>query len=215
MRNYTLCLTIALASSLLILLCAACGNDDNEGSLIPDPRVRGALAHELKKASNEEITTDELATITGLYIWGYASDLTGLEYCVNLTYLHLDFFGFISDLSPLSNLTNLRELYLSGQKITDISPLAELTNLTTLDLRGNQISNISSLARLTSLTELTLSDNDISDISPLVRLTNLTDLGLGYNQISDISPLAGFVSNLVTLGLGLESGSRPWNRSPI
>ena len=206
MKNYPLCFTIAIASCLLILLCAACGYFDDEGGLIPDPTLRKDLAGYLDKAP-EEITADDLATLTEINLFyfshhGWVSDLTGLEHCVNLTSLSIysAIIRAVSDLSPLSNLTNLRELHLSGQKITDISPLAELTNLTTLDLRQNQISDISPLVRLTNLTDLRLTYNRISDISSLARLTNLTELGLNHNRISDISSLAQ-LTNLTILAL--------------
>lgn len=193
MKNYTLCFTIGLTSCVLILLCAACSNDDNLESVIPDPVVRHALADHLNKASNEEITIDELATVTGMFIWGEASDLTGLEHCVNLTWLYVDWFAFISDLSPLSNLTNLRELHLLNQEITDISPLAELTNLTKLDLGRNQISDIGPLSGLTDLSTVVLDGNLITDLQPLA-----TNPGLGAGDIVSVvnNPLSEMSLNI-------------------
>ena len=185
MKNYTPCFTIMAASCLLVLLCVACNDNDvidDYDSLIPDPVVRHTLAEHLGKAHNDEITSNELATVTGMFIWGKASDLTGLQYCVNLTWLYVDFFAYISDLNPLSNLTNLQRLYLRLQEITDISPLSRLTNLTTLDLvAGNQINDITPLTGLTNLTTLLLDDNLSSDLQPLV-----SNAGLGLGDIVSV-----------------------------
>jgi Leucine-rich repeat (LRR) protein len=116
------------------------------------------------------------------------SDLTGLEYCVNLQGLVLG-GNNINDISPLTGLTNLLQLVLHNNNISDISALAGLTNLEVLVLGGNNISDISSMASLTNLQLLWLSYCNISDISPLAGLTNLYNLGLRGNNISDISPL--------------------------
>ena len=56
------------------------------------------------------------------------SDLTGLEYCVNLERLDLG-PNSISDISPLENLTSLNALGLGGNQISDISALVENSGL--------------------------------------------------------------------------------------
>lgn len=113
------------------------------------------------------IYISNLKFLTGLDLGERSiSDLTGLEYCVNLEVLSLD-----------------------RNKISDISILARLTNLKMLDLQQNNISDISALAGLTNLTVLLLGQNNISDISALAGLTNLDWLSLEQNNISDISAL--------------------------
>jgi len=74
------------------------------------------------------------------------SDLTGLEYCTNLTWLNLN-DNNITDLTPLANLDNLEFLYLNNNDITNITPLAGLYYLN----------------------EVTLSTNEVWDLSPLVE----------------------------------------------
>lgn len=118
------------------------------------------------------------------------TNLTGLEYAVNLTGLYL-FDNSISDITPISGLTNLTGLYLYNNLISDISALAGLTNLKGLYIYDNLISDLSPLAGLTNLKGLALFNNHISDISPLASLTNLTALYIFGNYISDITPLAG------------------------
>ena len=168
----------------------------------PDENLEAAIRHDLGKAPDWEITVVDIANLTELVDGSTngITDLSGLEYCTNLTYLNLYGDNQISDLSPLSSLTNLTRVDLPGNQISDISPLSSLTNLNVLYLERNEISDISSLSSLTNLTLLNLNENQISDISPLSSLTKLTQLRLHVNQISDISPLTSLTS-LSTLTL--------------
>ena len=168
---------------------------------IPDPNLRAVIEAALGKAAGSPITAAEMETLT--YLEGdnaRISDLTGLEFALNLTELDLR-DNAISDISPLAGLTDMIELYLGNNRISDISPLTELTNLKRLTLAENSISDISPLAELTDLRRLDLWLNAISDMSPLAGLTNLIDLDLAYNAISDMSPLAE-LTNLKRLDLG-------------
>jgi len=131
------------------------------------------------------------------------SDLTGLEYAVNLQELNLR-YHYVSDLSPLADLTNLKTLILQRNfSITDISPLAKLTNLVKLDIEENNISDISVLAGLTNLRSLHLHRNEISDISPLLGLTSLTFLDLRVNPLSDDS-YYGYIPQIRANNPGIE-----------
>ena len=201
--------------------------------VVPDPNLRAAIESALGIASGGAITVEQMATLTTLEAHdSIISNLTGLEYAANLSYLVLsrnnisdisaltgltnltilDLHGnSITDISALAGLTNLTSLTLGGTNISDISPVAGLTNLTRLYLEGTNISDISALAGLTSLTSLEFYDTNISDISPLAGLTNLTVLELAYNKISDISALAG-LTNLTYLTL---IGSNIENLSPL
>ena len=139
----------------------------------PDENLEAAVRDALGKPVGEEITVAELATLTTLGAESSnITDLSGLEYCTNLTILTIN-ENQISDISPLASLTSLTEIGLGENQISDISPLASLTNLTRTHLGENQISDISPLANLTSLTLLILWQNQISDISPLVENSGL------------------------------------------
>jgi len=155
----------------------------------PDKKLEISVREALGKPLDEEVLSTELAQLTELSVRNKnVYDLTGLEYCVNLTFL--DICGNqIRDISPLSNLTKLYMLAVAENPVSDISPLSTLDNLTSLDLAGDQISDISSLISLTNLTILCLQGNEISDISVLSYLTNLVDLRLTQNHVDDISPL--------------------------
>jgi Leucine-rich repeat (LRR) protein len=146
------------------------------------------------------IYTYDLETVTTLDARERGiSDLTSLEYCLNLQELHLE-DNKISDISVLASLTNLSGLHLTSNKINDISALAGLTNLEVLNL-GNSVIVISEQDVLTKLETLILGENDISDLSIMAGLTNLLELNLWGNNISDISVLAG-LSDLQGLDLG-------------
>ena len=130
----------------------------------PDPNLEVAIREALNKPSGPI----------------YASELA------ELTYLPADSKG-IEDLSGLQYCTNLTDLGLGDNQISDISPLANLTNLTDLDLWDKQISDISTLANLTNLTRLDLERNQISDISPL---TENAGLSVGDVVYLDGNPLS-------------------------
>ena len=181
---------------------------------LPDLNLRAAIETVLGKAKGDSITPSEMATLTRLGApEAGISDLTGLEYATNLTYLDL-WKSSVSDISPVAGLTKLTHLgFAANNAISDVSALVGLTNLTALWVNGNSISDISPLAGLTKLTRLGLSSNSISDISALAGLTNLTLLKLDNNSISDLSPL---VAN-TGLGSGdtVDVRSNPLNYSSI
>ena len=137
-------------------------DDDWEPVDIPDANLRRAIEDALGLARGTPITQLRLERLRRLVAQESGiSDLTGLEFAVNLSYLELGF-----------------------NDITDISPLAGLTNLTNLGLWSNDIADFSPLAGLTNLTSLSLGSNDIADISPLAGLTNLTYLHFAASQTS-------------------------------
>jgi internalin A len=116
------------------------------------------------------------------------SDLTGLEYFVNLELLSLN-GNDISDLSPIGGLARMKSLVISFNEISDLSPLSGMPQLEVLDAKNNQISDLSPLARLTKIWELQMISNQITDVSPLSTLKNLRVLILRDNLITDYSPL--------------------------
>ena len=168
---------------------------------IPDPNLRAALESALGKEADADITRAEMASLESLDAFESGIlDLTGLEFAINLTELHLG-LNRISDVSLLKGLAKLTVLDLHrNQRISDVSPLRGLTNLTWLSLRGNRISDVSPLKDLINLIYLHLGYNQILDVSPLKTLTNLTFLNLDANRISDVSPLS-VLTNLINLAL--------------
>ena len=165
---------LAATLSFLVLLAMLVGCAGPK-SIFPDKNLEAAIRDALGKPAGEEITAAELANLTSLSVNNKAvTDLTGLEYCVNLQELDL-YQNNISDISPLVGLTDLELLKLGNNNISDISPLAGLTDLELLKLGNNSISDISALAGLTNLQTLRLFENSISDISPLVANSGFSD----------------------------------------
>ena len=134
---------------------------------IPDANLRVATEAALDKATGAPITEAEMATLDSLAASdAEITDLTGLEFAVNLTYLSLN-DNDITDISALSELTILERLWLSNNRIVDISSLSKLTNLTRLSLGSNNITDVSALSGLINLRMLILRSNRISDLAPL------------------------------------------------
>ena len=167
--------------------------------VFPDPNLETAIRGVVNKPEGSLSSSDFEKVIVITASGRNISNLTGLEYCVNLQELYLS-GNHIRDISALAELTNLSCLFLNANNITDLSALAGLTNLETLSLVTNSISDISALARLSALRELNLRDNHISNISALAGLTSLKELDLENNIISDISALVG-MTNLEYLDL--------------
>ena len=154
---------------------------------IPDCKLRNVIAGNLGKQLGDPITRRDMTKLKEIDLDNQnISDLTGLEFAVNL---NLD-NNSITDLSPLSGLTNLISLSLNNNAIEDISPLKNLTKLENLRLNNNSISDLSPLKKLTKLSYLSLDNNDIEDISPLKRLIkpkNLKNLSLKNNPLNKTS----------------------------
>ena len=160
---------------------------------MPDPILRKVVRQQLEIATDTPLTKVNILQLVSLdtaklQITEKISDLTGLEYAVNLEFLLLP-QNRIQDIRPIANLTKLTFLDLGGNAISDISPLAELVRLEVLGLWSNQIVDVSPLAGLVNLKDLALQDNQIADVSSLVALTSLTELNVRNNVIVDLSPL--------------------------
>ncbi|MGG1676520.1 leucine-rich repeat domain-containing protein [Neobacillus sp. NRS-1170] len=194
-----------------------------------DANLAKAVRQALALSSTAAITQGKLATLTDLTAMDLnISDLTGLEYAVNLSFLDvsnneisnlsviskltkLEYLGLgynqplsNSSLASLNGLSVLQYLDLSGNNINDVSGLGGVPQLVGLGLSESNFSNLSSLSGLTNLQTLDLTNDAITDISPLSSLTNLESLSLWENNISDISAL----SNLTVLAsLDLESNN--------
>ena len=180
---------------------------------IPDTNLRQAIREALNLPEGSAITQQEIRRLVNLPAENREiTDLTGLEYAINLEELGLSFnqiqditplAGLVSlellslvdnpiaDLSVLANFTKLRNLYLAGIRITDLTPLSDLTQLRVLDLQHcREIRDITPLSNLTQLNRLEISHNQIVDISPLANLTRLEELRIDNNRVVDVSPLA-------------------------
>jgi len=169
--------------------------------IFPDANLESMVLWTALHKRQGDIHQSDVVTLRYLDASGRGiTDLTGLEYCINLTTLYLS-DNQIKDISPFRGLTNLDWLILSNNQITDISPLGGLTKLDWLDLSNNQITNIAPLSGLTMLCGFLLANNQITDISALVSNNSLSadsNINLIGNQL-DISAGSATMANIQTL----------------
>ena len=110
--------------------------------IFPDANLETAIRGVVKKPEGSLSSSDLEKVIVLIASGRNISNLTGLEYCVNLQELYLS-GNHIRDISPLAGISKLEWLYLDHNNISDISALAGLTNLEYLDLRDNNITDLS------------------------------------------------------------------------
>jgi internalin A len=175
----TILLAVACVLTIGLSLCG-CGPAGDQVVDFPDPNLEAAVREALNKASGP-IYASELAGLVSLSASDRGiQDLSGLEYCTNLSGLSL-WGNQISNISPLRNLSTLTELLLCTNQISDISPLAELANLTALLLYTNQIGDISALVENAWLSEgdaVDLYDNLLSPYSINIYIPELEARGV-------------------------------------
>ena len=170
------------------------------GVHIPDTNLRAAIEAELGKTAEDVITVEDMERLTYLDARNYdeprkenISNLIGLEFAKNLSFLHIG-GNSVSDLSPLAGLTKLDFLDAERNLISDLSPLKGLARLSGLILTDNLISNILPLKGLTNLKALRVNRNSISDFSPITNLTTLQEIWISDSTLSDLTLLAGLVN---------------------
>ena len=150
----------------------------------PDPNLEAAIRDAITKPTGDIMASD-LQGLNALYA-GHEdiSDITGMEYCVNLTWLVL-YSNHIVDVSPLAGLVNLTDLVLSSNHIVDVGPLAGLVNLTWLDLLSNQITDLEPLVLNTGIDSGDLVyvwDNPLDATSCTVHIPALEGRGVTVNH---------------------------------
>lgn len=175
---------------------------------IPDLNLEIAIRDTLAIPAPAPITEGDMATLTTLSTGHGAltpdglkvSDLTGLEYAVNLNELILT-SDLVTDLTPISGLTSLTVLMLDANPLASLDGISALTNLEVLSLSQTVISDLSPLSGMHSLRELYLWATQVVSLNPIESLPNLERLYLYQSPIESLSPLTG-LSALVELTLG-------------
>lgn len=132
-----------------------------------DLAIVNAIKAELGKASDYELTDEDLAQITYLAIFDEP----------------------VKSLHGISKLVNLRELHISSGTIEDISELALLQDITFIDISNCNIREIPDLSDCSQLESLYLGNNLIEDVSPLTKIDSLKSLNLDSNRITSIKSI--------------------------
>lgn len=184
---------------------------------VPDEALRRAL----QSASRAESLTVEamfsLPTSLDLSSLGI-SDLTGLEYAINVTEIDIS-NNSITSLEPIRNLYNLRKLDYSSNQVgtvpawiftarslsnvngssngsTSVAGFSYCSNvLSTLYLENNQLSSLPDMSALTSLETLSLAGNSFEVFPDTVMgFSSLKILSLSDNLLESVPDLSGFGS---------------------
>lgn len=164
---------------------------------MPDESLQTQVAKALGKDVNDLVPTD-LKALTSLNLQG-VSDVTGLEYAVNLTKLDIDFCETIDvkQLSEMPFAINLTDLSLSYSTLENADSLNDFASVEQLVLMDDGLTEVPELNQLTQLITLTLMNNKISNISSIkdYQFSNLYTLNLSHNTINNIEGLADFIAN--------------------
>ncbi|MCV9884481.1 leucine-rich repeat domain-containing protein [Metabacillus halosaccharovorans] len=152
--------------------------------------------------SYRELTAGDLEKLTSLYVGGFEiTDITGLEYAINLDTLSL-----------------------ASNQIEDISVLSGLANLGYLDLGYNNISDLSALEGLNNLYYVGLNNNalDLSEGSPAMTvIQGLVDRGVDVEYVNYDSEgyvnvvINGVTKTSVDLSWTIESTSKSYSQFEV
>ncbi|RKU30446.1 hypothetical protein C6497_04480 [Candidatus Poribacteria bacterium] len=165
-------------------------SQDSELVSIPDKNLEQAIREEINIPETTPLTLSHMKMLKRLKANERSiTELTGLEYAINLERLDLDNNYHLSIILPIADLTNLSWLSLARTQVSDLSPIVKLNNIKVLYLWDTPISNLTPLELLTQLVEMNAAGCQLSDISPLENLTQLKSLWIPNNQIIDITPL--------------------------
>lgn len=174
------------------------------GVVFSEPLIEQAVRLSLSKSADEQITQEELLSITEMYVFGdkAASDEASFS-------AYSDRFaandgtvqrGGIRTLNDIAKMKNLKTLCLACQDIRLLAPLEQCEKLERIELKHNPLQDVSPLSGLMSLRSLSLFDTNVSDLTCLRACTRLVDLDAGNTQIQSLSALEGLYS-LQTLSL--------------
>ncbi|WP_258317307.1 MucBP domain-containing protein, partial [Enterococcus casseliflavus] len=186
----------------------AVNNDQEElATWLPDPTLQSVVAKSLG-IDVSEITKEQMNKLQTLYIYATDSaitDLTGLEYAINLSSFYMSGQNQITDFSVLLTLNNLVYVYLMGANVTDDNVPNFGDNITRLNLSSANVTDavLSKIVNMKGLESLSFESNmNITTIAPLVALPNLTELRIQFCAVTDFTVINEFpkLSSLAAFG---------------
>ncbi|MBM7606370.1 LPXTG-motif cell wall-anchored protein [Metabacillus crassostreae] len=174
----------------------------------PSKEVAEIKDENLKELIKDQLGLDrdprvsDMEKLDSIYLYeSEVSDLTGLEYAVNLFDFNVSDNTEELDLTPLKNLQNLYSIYITNTSIKDYAIFKDMKNIRSLSIDNNNLEDLSFLSGMKQLEDLMLMNNNISDITVLSGLTKLAFVNLANNKIEDIRPLLGSKDHMYTLDL--------------
>lgn len=214
MKNNFLHKPIYLLLLMLALLLSSCGDDDPVSVDPPDEedptdieavdfsdslletqiRIALEISDDVDITPELMLELEELDLDAGDDLTGELSeisDLTGLEYAENLTYLHIGDTD-VTDLSPISDLEKIEYLRFNDTDITDITPISDYTSL--IYFNANTVTglvDISPIAGNTGLQTAILREVPFGNegMDTIRQLTSLHRINMRESGVTDISVL--------------------------
>jgi Leucine-rich repeat (LRR) protein len=152
---------------------------------IPEPALQRAIARSLgvsEKNLSQSLVENQLIRLQANDLG--LRDLTGLEHAKNLESLVLR-DNLIKDLSPIQGLSKLKNLDLSGNRLTSLLSLAPLpgSSLRILNLSRNRLLGLSGVGGFGALVQLDVSSNALIDLEGVSNLKGLVNLYAQENQL--------------------------------
>lgn len=95
----------------------------------------------------------------------------------------------VYDLEPLSALTMLKQLTISGSRVSDLGPVRNLSKLETLIASATQIADLSPIQYTTGLRYLDISSTLVADISSLGNFVQMEFLNLSDTRVQSLAVL--------------------------
>ncbi|CAB3767633.1 leucine-rich repeat domain-containing protein [Paraburkholderia humisilvae] len=163
---------------------------------IPDANLNIALHGALDIPLRTPLTDDDLSKLTVLNAAERGiSDLTGINYCVNLVKADLS-LNPIKTLEPLTPLAKLAWLSIQGCNAAsgalDMTPLQSLAALRYLNVAEDYLSTIDPIPQLVNLESLILDGNAlVPDEMKKLVFPNLIHLDVADGQFTDLSFVSG------------------------
>lgn len=161
---------------------------DNKITFV-DPFLKEAVKASLGLVNSEDVTEENILELRSLeWVNGNITDLSGLEYAVNLSKITLT-GNNISSLQPLINLEYLTSIGLSNNPV-ELSEVLKFENILELDLSGNHYGEeISEISKYTQMTNLWLNDCGLKNLDFIQDMDGLVWLKVMDNQIISLDRL--------------------------
>ncbi|WP_239257197.1 MucBP domain-containing protein [Listeria ilorinensis] len=198
-----------LATLLVIFTCSPFNSvqaAETDIVNIPDSNLLEGLKDQLDKPFTTSLTEGDLAQLEYVdagysnprdaFVPGKVSNLTGLEYAVNITKLNFS-SSKVADITPIIYLPKLKSIVGVDTSLASIEGIQNLPSLESLELGADYIEDFSPLLEAEGLKDFSYNSynwlsneySTISDVSIFSKMKNLETLDLTWNEVKDLSPL--------------------------
>lgn len=168
-----------LSLFIIFILIFSIGQTAFAGTVsIPDSNLSSALHHLVGIPDSEQLTTEQLAALTGdINLSGLSiSNMDGVQHLTGASSIDISLNLLTSVPREIESLTSLESLDISGNRLSRIpSNIGGMTGLKNLDIRANRLEEIPSALTKLSLTNFKCDYNflDVSEDSSARSTINL------------------------------------------